>query len=91
VTVYAVIASVAFFAARDATQRESRWVPSIPPAPVKVVSGPNGIAIRITTQGSQQCWDQPIPCAPDFHEDQQAFAKVRWPRLPAVGQTASPR
>ena len=91
VTVYLLVASVVVLAIRDATQRDLRWAPSIPPAPVKVVPGPNGVAIRITTGGSQQCWDQPIPCAPAFHEDQQAFAKVRWPHLPSTPQPAQPR
>jgi hypothetical protein len=85
---YLVLGTLAVFAARDVSRNSWRGAPTIPVVLVKLVAGPQGISIRVPIEGAQ-CWNQPIPCVPPFHLDQQAFSKVRWRTRPASSAPTS--
>jgi hypothetical protein len=54
------------------------WTVKNPP-PVVTRIAPGGKPIAVTVigrEGSDQCWDRPLPCTPVF--DPEALKRVRW-------------
>jgi uncharacterized MnhB-related membrane protein len=72
------VAVSAFLGAAGLLQSGNSWTVKNPPAFV-MRTAPGGKSIWVTQgdhEGSDQCWDHPLPCTPYF--DSETLKRVRW-------------